>query len=434
MTTVVTVTPNPALDQTVRVSNLTLGDVNRAESLEFNAGGKGVNVAGCLADYGIATIATGLLGAADSAAFDAMFADKQIADRFVRIAGRTRINVKLVDSARGETTDINLATSLPTPADVAALERRMIELAAPGRWLVLAGSLPPGVDASFYRRATRALHGAGARVALDTSGAPLADALAADDPRELPDLVKPNLAELEAALGRALRDEDAIVRAACELAARGIAYVVVSLGAKGALGVAADVGARALGASEVSEVSEVSEAPAASKASVGSRTFDATKSSKLETVDALASSTASPGSEGRLLSMVRSASPASIASPASASPVSASPTSTTAGAPTSPQRATPHPAIYRIFRATPPRVPVASTVGAGDAFVAGLVASLTEARAWGDAGRRATAFAAAKLARVGPHLPDRTTLDALAAQVEVETFTLTAAADGVVHS
>ncbi len=221
MTTVVTVTPNPALDQTVRVRNLTLGDVNRAESLEFNAGGKGVNVAGCLADYGIATIATGLLGADDGAAFDAMFADKQIADRFVRIAGRTRINVKLVDDARGETTDINLATSRPAAADVAALERRIAELAAPGRWFVLAGSLPPGVDASFYRRATRALHDAGARVALDTSGAPLADALAAADPRELPDLAKPNLAELEAALDRALAGDDAIVRAACELAARG---------------------------------------------------------------------------------------------------------------------------------------------------------------------------------------------------------------------
>ncbi|AGK49953.1 MULTISPECIES: 1-phosphofructokinase family hexose kinase [Burkholderia] len=345
MTTVVTVTPNPALDQTVRVRNLALGDVNRAESLEFNAGGKGVNVAGCLADYGIATIATGLLGADDGAAFDAMFADKQIADRFVRIAGRTRINVKLVDDARGETTDINLATSRPTAADVAALERRIVELAAPGCWVVLAGSLPPGVDASFYRRATRALHDAGARVALDTSGAPLADALAAGDPRELPDLVKPNLAELEAALGRALAGDDAIVRAACELAARGIAHVVVSLGAQGALGVAAEFGAD---------------------------------------VDA--------------------------------------------------NVAAPRPTAYRIFRATPPRVPVASTVGAGDAFVAGLVASLTEARAWGDAGRRATAFAAAKLARVGPHLPGRAALDALAAQVEVDTFTLAAEAGGAVHS
>ncbi|MDR6411846.1 1-phosphofructokinase family hexose kinase [Paraburkholderia terricola] len=328
MKTVVTVTPNPALDQTVRVANLALGEVNLAASLEFNAGGKGVNVAGCLADYGMTTIATGLLGAEDAAAFDAMFADKHIVDRFVRIAGRPRINVKLVDTARNETTDINLATSLPSAADVDALERRVVELAEPGRWFVLAGSLPPGVDVSFYRRITRALHAAGARVALDTSGAPLADALRADEPDGLPDLVKPNRAELEAALGRSLADDDALIHAACELVERGIAHVVVSLGERGALGVTR---------------------PSGDKAS-----------------------------------------------------------------------------SYEGWRAAPLRVPVSSTVGAGDALVAGLVASLIEARPWPSVGQRATAFAAGKLARVGPHLPDHASLDALAAQVELVTFSVAA--------
>jgi 1-phosphofructokinase len=340
MNTVVTVTPNPALDQTVRVANLALGEVNLAASLEFNAGGKGVNVAGCLADYGIATIVTGLLGRDDATAFDAMFADKQIVDRFVRIAGRPRINVKVVDTARDQTTDINLATSLPNAADVDALERRVIELAAPGRWFVLAGSLPPGVDVSFYRRLTRALHAAGAQVALDTSGAPLADALAADEPGALPDLVKPNRAELEAALDRSLADDDALIEAACELAKRGVKYVVVSLGERGALGVT------------------------------------------------------------RLQSEAHS-SQAHFQAAASAR-------------------------AYEGWRAAPLRVPVASTVGAGDALVAGLIASLAEQRPWHEVGRRATAFAAGKLARVGPHLPDRATLDALAAQVELRTFSVAA--------
>ncbi len=38
----------------------------------------------------------------------------------------------------------------------------------------------------------------------------------------------------------------------------------------------------------------------------------------------------------------------------------------------------------------------------------------------------ATAFAEGKFARVGPHLPDRATLDALAAQVELRTFSVAA--------
>jgi 1-phosphofructokinase len=334
MKTVVTVTPNPALDQTVRVANLELGEVNLAASLEFNAGGKGVNVAGCLADYGITTIATGLLGSEDAEAFAAMFTEKRIADRFVRIDGRPRINVKLVDTARNETTDINLATSQPTAADVAALEQRIAELAVPGRWFVMAGSLPPGVDVSFYRRVTRSLHAAGARVALDTSGTPLADMLGTADAGDLPDLVKPNRAELEAALGRTLLDDDALIRAACELLERGIAYVVVSLGERGALGVT---------------------------------------------------------------------------------------------------RAAANAATYEGWRAAPLRVPVASTVGAGDALVAGLIASLVEARPWPELGRRATAFAAGKLARVGPHLPDHARLDALAAQVELVSFSAAADSLRVTH-
>lgn len=333
MKTVVTVTANPALDQTVRVADLALGEVNLAASLEFNAGGKGVNVAGCLADYGIATIATGLLGSEDAEAFPALFTEKQIDDRFVRIAGRPRINVKLVDTARNETTDINLATSQPTAADVAALERRIAELAVPGRWFVMAGSLPSGVDVSFYRRVTRTLHAAGARVALDTSGAPLVDVLGAAEAGDLPDLVKPNRLELEAALGRSLSDDDALIRAACELLERGIAYVVVSLAERGALGV-----------TRAAAVSSTSAAAAA----------------------------------------------------------------------------------YDGWRAAPLRVPVASTVGAGDALVAGLIASLVEARPWPELGRRATAFAAGKLARVGPHLPDHARLDALAAQVELVSFSVAA--------
>jgi 1-phosphofructokinase len=352
MTDVVTVTVNPALDQTVRVADLALGRVNRAESLAFSPGGKGVNVAGCLADYGIATIATGLLGADDAASFEALFAAKHIGDRFVRIAGRTRINVKLVDTANDETTDINLAAAPPGGTDLSTLEACIVGLAKPGRWFVLAGSLPENVSPAFYQQLTHTLRKAGARVALDTSEAPLAASLSTDDPDALPNLIKPNRAELEALVGRVLPDDAAVLGAACTLAARGIGYVAVSLGERGALGVT-----RAAGGADSHNEAKTG---AASRA------------------------------------------------PGQSAPSARAPSATG----------------YWGFRATPPEVPVASTVGAGDAFVAGLVASLIEGRAWDDCGRRASAFAAAKLVRVGPHLPERAALDALAAKVKVETFAL----------
>ncbi|WP_223641296.1 1-phosphofructokinase [Corallococcus sp. EGB] len=57
------------------------------------------------------------------------------------------------------------------------------------------------------------------------------------------------------------------------------------------------------------------------------------------------------------------------------------------------------------WRALPPPVEVASTVGAGDALVAGVLAARLEGYDLETCARRSTAFAAAKLARVGPVPP-----------------------------
>jgi 1-phosphofructokinase len=117
-----------------------------------------------------------------------------------------------------------------TAAELDALERDIRRLAAPGRWMVLAGSLPRDAPAATYRRLADVVHGAGGSIALDTSGAALGVALAAG-----PELVKPNRAELEELVGRPLPDRPALVTAARELAASGVGTVVVSLGAEGAL-------------------------------------------------------------------------------------------------------------------------------------------------------------------------------------------------------
>ena len=105
---IVTVTLNPAIDQTITVEHLRLGSVQRAQAVQFNAGGKGVNVASCLADWGMPVVAAGILGAANAAPFEALFAAKGIADRFIRAPGETRTNIKIADVVTGTTTDINL--------------------------------------------------------------------------------------------------------------------------------------------------------------------------------------------------------------------------------------------------------------------------------------------------------------------------------------
>lgn len=104
---VATVTLNPAIDHSVGIPHFTPGAVNRVAWEQADAGGKGVNVASFLRDLGVATSATGFLGQDNAGVFEQLFARKQVADRFVRLPGRTRVNVKILDDAQQCITDIN---------------------------------------------------------------------------------------------------------------------------------------------------------------------------------------------------------------------------------------------------------------------------------------------------------------------------------------
>ncbi len=227
MARVLTVTLNPALDLTVRLPSLRLGEVNRSDSLQVHAAGKGLNVAQVLADLGHQLTVTGFLGEGNPQAFEQLFAARGFADEFVRVAGDTRSNIKLAE-ASGQVTDIN-----GPGLDVAAAQRSellaRLERLVPGHDLVVvAGSLPRGIEVQWFVELLQRLKGLGARVALDTSGAALREGLAAT-----PWLIKPNEEELGEARGAELADSNALAVEAEALRREGIEHVVISQGAEG---------------------------------------------------------------------------------------------------------------------------------------------------------------------------------------------------------
>jgi 1-phosphofructokinase len=236
---IVALTLNPAIDQTARVPSFTAGRVNRVEGEQSDAGGKGVNVASFLADFGCSVSVTGFLGAANVEPFTALFARKGIDDRCVRLPGRTRVNVKIVDPVLDQVTDINFPGLSPRPADLRRLTEVIDRLCANdggrGDWFVLSGSVPAGVPEHVYADLVTRLKGRGKRVLLDASGAPFAAAVPCG-----PDIIKPNIDELAELMGRHLASRAEVVAAARSLVAGGIGLVVVSMGPDGALFVDAD--------------------------------------------------------------------------------------------------------------------------------------------------------------------------------------------------
>ncbi|KKJ98318.1 1-phosphofructokinase [Stutzerimonas stutzeri] len=227
MARVLTVTLNPALDLTVQLASLRLGEVNRSESLQVHAAGKGLNVAQVLADLGHQLTVTGFLGEGNPQAFEQLFVARGFADEFVRVPGDTRSNIKLAE-ADGQVTDINGPGLTVSEAHCTELLTRLQRLAPAHDLVVVAGSLPRGIDSQWFVQLLQTLKSLGVRVALDTSGAALRDGLAA-----VPWLIKPNEEELAEARGVELTEPAALTAEAQRLQAEGIEHVVISQGANG---------------------------------------------------------------------------------------------------------------------------------------------------------------------------------------------------------
>lgn len=239
---IVTLSLNPAVDQTVWVPEFTVGRVNLVERQQSNAGGKGINVASFLADFGQKVIVTGLLGTANSEPFDELFRRKQIEDRFVRLPGRNRVNIKIVDKAQDKVTDINFPGLSTSHYDLLRLNETISDLCRNTHqqddqhnawntdWFILSGSVPSSVPNRIYADLIRQLKEHGKKVVLDTSGVPFSEAISAG-----PNIVKPNIHELSELVGRPLNDQTDIKAAARSLVAAGVELVVVSMGADGAL-------------------------------------------------------------------------------------------------------------------------------------------------------------------------------------------------------
>ncbi|QDB80022.1 hexose kinase [Georgenia wutianyii] len=238
---ILTLTANPSSDRTVTLAGpLRRGAVLRAASTTAQAGGKGVNISRAAVAAGLPTVA--VLPAAPQDPFVAELRAAGIDCRPLEPAGPVRVNLT-ISEPDGTTTKVNDPGAVVERRHLDLLADAVVALAAEATWVVLAGSLPPGAPAGWYAELVGRLRTTRARVAVDTSEAPLA-ALAAALPAAAPDLMKPNGEELATLTGGdpvALEsDPAAAATAARALVDRGVGAVLVTLGGAGGVLVTAD--------------------------------------------------------------------------------------------------------------------------------------------------------------------------------------------------
>jgi 1-phosphofructokinase len=233
---VVTLTANPSLDRTLALPGaLERGTVSRLGTGVTEPGGKGVNVARAVAAAGVDVVSVLPAGPGDPLVRALTALGLRLAA--VPVAAPVRTNYTLTEPD-GTTTKLN-EPGAPLDADVLTqLGAALHAHAAGARWVVLSGSLPPGTPPDWYATLVRELRGTGARIAVDTSEAPLLALLAAG-PDAAPDLLKPNTEELAQLAGvpegTLLADPVAVHDAVAVLHDRGVGEVLLTLGADGAL-------------------------------------------------------------------------------------------------------------------------------------------------------------------------------------------------------
>ena len=238
---IVTVTPNPSIDRTVTLTGpLARGAVHRVSSVTSEPGGKGVNVARALTLAGLDAIA--VLPAPTNDPLISSLTASAVPFSCVPTAAPVRTNLAITEHD-GTTTKLNEPGAPLDSAALDALTMAVIAAAESASWVVLSGSLPPGVPDHWYAHMAALLAPYPCRVAVDTSDGPLA-ALVDGLDRAAPDLIKPNAEELAGVLGyspRALEaavaqgDPEPVVDVARQLVDRGVRALLATLGAAGAV-------------------------------------------------------------------------------------------------------------------------------------------------------------------------------------------------------
>ena len=227
---ILTLTINPAIDRTIAVDRLVFEDRAYILSSKDSPGGRGINAANVIHSFGGDTTAIVPAGGSSGTRFTEFMKDCGFPVVVVPIRNKVRTNLTITDR-QGLTVKLNEPGPTLEKAEVAKIDKTVRTFLDKTRWLMLCGSLPPGVPSHFYAGLIAEAHKRGVRTLLDTDGDALLEGVEAK-----PTVATPNQQEAERLLNTALLTRTHYLGAADRIRKMGAEAAVLSLGARGAVG------------------------------------------------------------------------------------------------------------------------------------------------------------------------------------------------------
>lgn len=226
---ILTICPNPSIDCTIELDSLNVGKLNRIDNKVETYSGKALNVAMGVARLGEKSLATGFLFDNNAKLFEHNLEKEGVRHSFVYNQGSTRVNYKIIDK-RSMLTEINDRGDTVSVDKQAELVELVKKLSKDVNIAVMSGSLPKGVDSSYYGEVIKGIPER-VKVIID---AERNNTLSAINSREVY-LVKPNLNELEGFVGQSLNTIPDMLKASEKYLDMGVQNVMISLGGEGAI-------------------------------------------------------------------------------------------------------------------------------------------------------------------------------------------------------
>jgi 1-phosphofructokinase family hexose kinase len=228
---ILTVTINPSVDRNIQVDRLVFEDRAYILSRSDSAGGRGMNASRVLDSFGAKTLAVVTSGGASGQRLEKLAAKAGFPVKVVPIHNESRVNLTITDK-QGLALRLNEQGPVITPEELLRVEKAVASRLESATWLMLCGSIPPGVSTDFYTKLIGMARERKVKTLLDTDSDALLHGIEAG-----PSIVSPNQPEAERLLNRALITRAQFLEAAQRIKAMGADAVMLSLGGRGVVAV-----------------------------------------------------------------------------------------------------------------------------------------------------------------------------------------------------
>lgn len=227
---ILTITANPSVDISYQFDKLKIDDINRIDLVEKDAGGKGIHVGYVLKQLGHDVVNSGFVGGKLGDYIIESLEKKGLFSRFVRIKEETRNCIAILHD--NKQTEILEKGPIITKDEEEKFLKNLDTITKDCNIINISGSLPKGLDSSFYIKIIEYAKKNNKFISVDTSGKTLTDVIEA---KIKPDLIKPNETEIKDVSKKDIKSIDDLVEILSDKPFRDIKNIIVSMGKDGAL-------------------------------------------------------------------------------------------------------------------------------------------------------------------------------------------------------